>query len=105
MKKLMQMLNEKGIPDKIRKVVEEHRDLSLTDILEYEISQDENLEDEFLSVAHSMLLDAIIFEILGEPDIPEFKGEHRSCMVKEIEMTEEDLKDFLQHINERGISS
>ena len=96
MKKLMQMLNERGIPDKIRKVVEEHRDLSLTDILEYEISQDENLEDEFLSVAHSMLLDAIIFEILGE---------HRSCMVKEIEMTEEDLKDFLQHINERGISS
>lgn len=45
----VELLEESGIKDKLFDLLEKNPETDIASILEYEISQDENLEDAFLS--------------------------------------------------------
>lgn len=66
MNKFIKALEEKGIKDSIMKVLEKNPDADIAEILEYEISKDENLEDAFLEEAHECAVNAVCGEIFNE---------------------------------------
>lgn len=55
----MKLLEESGIKENIMKVLEKNPDADIAEILEYEISKDENLEDVFLEEAHKCAVNAL----------------------------------------------
>lgn len=66
MDKFIKALEEKGIKENIMKVLEKNPDADIAEILEYEISKDENLEDVFLEEAHKCAVNAVCGEIFNE---------------------------------------
>ena len=66
MEKFLKMLEEKGIKDKLLTAFQTNPDISLADIIEYEMAQDENLEDCFLEEAHTEAMNTVIGAILVE---------------------------------------
>ena len=66
MDKFIKALEEKGIKENIMKVLEKNPDADIAEILEYEISKDENLEDVFLDEAHKCAVNAGCGEIFNE---------------------------------------
>jgi hypothetical protein len=66
MDKFIKALEEKGIKESILKVLEKNPDADIAEIIEYEISKDENLEDAFLSEAHEVATHIVCSEIFNE---------------------------------------
>lgn len=66
MDKFLKMLDEKGIKDKVLTAFKNDPDISIGDILEYEMMQDEELEDCFLQEAHETAMNTIIGAIIAE---------------------------------------
>lgn len=66
MEKFLKMLEEKGVKDKLLTAFQTNPDISLADIIEYELMQDENLEDCFLEEAHTEAMNTVIGAILAE---------------------------------------
>lgn len=62
----MKMLEENGIKENVMKVLERNPDADIAEILEYEISKDENLEDAFLSDAHELAINCVYSDIMQE---------------------------------------
>lgn len=65
MDKFIKTLEEKGIKDNIMKVLEKNPDADIAEIIEYEISKDENLEDVFLEEAHKCAMNVVCGEIFN----------------------------------------
>lgn len=65
MEKFLKMLEEKGIKDKLLTAFQTNPEISLADIIEYELMQDENLEDRFLEEAHTEAMNTVIGAILA----------------------------------------
>lgn len=61
----MKLLEESGIKENVMKVLEKNPDADIAEILEYEISKDENLEDVFLEEAHKCAVNAVCCEIFS----------------------------------------
>ena len=55
----MKQLEESGIKDSLMKALEKNPCADIAEILEYEISKNENLEDAFLSDAHELAMDCV----------------------------------------------
>ena len=66
MERFMKLLEESGIKENVMKVLEKNPDADIAEILEYEISKDENLEDVFLEEAHKCAVNAVCGEIFNE---------------------------------------
>lgn len=66
MNNFMKQLEESGIKDSLMKALEKNPCADIAEILEYEISKDENLEDAFLSDAHELAMDCVCSDIMQE---------------------------------------
>lgn len=85
MKKFLKMLEEKGVKDKLLTAFQNDPEISLADIIEYELMQDEDLEDCFLQEAHEEAISTVIGAILAE-DLKQFfmKPEQFEKMKKDL---------------------
>lgn len=66
MEHFVELLEENGIKDKLFDLLEKNPETDIASILEYEISQDENLEDAFLSEAHELAMDCVCSGMMQE---------------------------------------
>ena len=66
MEHFIELLAESGIKDKLFEVLERNPEANLADIIEYEIMQDENLEDAFLMEAHELAMNMVCGQIMQE---------------------------------------
>ena len=66
MDNFLEKVAESGIKDKLFDLLEKNPETDIASILEYEISQDENLEDAFLSEAHELAMDCVCSDIMQE---------------------------------------
>jgi hypothetical protein len=66
MDKFIKVLEEKGIKENIMKVLEKNPDADIAEIIEYEISKDEDLEDAFLSEAQELAIHTVCSGIFNE---------------------------------------
>ena len=66
MDNFMKQLEESGIKDSLMKALEKNPCADIAEILEYEISKDENLEDAFVSNAHELAMDCVCSDIMQE---------------------------------------
>lgn len=83
MEKFLKMLEEKGIKDKLLTAFQNNPDINLSDIVEYEMMQDENLEDCFLEEAHTEAMNTVIGAILAEDLKQYFMNEDQLDKLKE----------------------
>lgn len=66
MERFLKELEKSGIKESVMKVLEKNPDADIAEILEYEISNDENLKDAFLSDAHELAMDYVCSDIMHE---------------------------------------
>ena len=71
MERFLKLLDEKGIKDKVLTAFQNNPDINIGDLIEYELLQDEDLEDCFLEEAHTEAINTVVSAILAE-DMKQF---------------------------------
>ena len=66
MEKFLKMIDEQGILDKIKTAMKQNPYMNIAEIIEYEMMQNDNLEDCFLEEAHTEAMSTVVGAILAE---------------------------------------
>ena len=87
MERFLKLLDEKGIKDKVLTAFQNNPDINIGDLIEYELLQDEDLEDCFLEEAHTEAINTVVSAILAE-DMKQFFQNSKELKKKILEASD-----------------